>query len=233
MKESLIQNLHNPQLMELTSELFENIQLTYDIKEADTKLIAFFVKVVKENYNYLNYDQLNDAFERNSLGLLDNYFNRVGQRPDNKVRSFNIPDLTKIINAYCKYKSIEKEETTDSIVISEEQKAESNTWWCNFIQGCFDKYKDSKERTKIDCSMFAAKKFLRDLVQPDAHPKFIASQRQRIGPCAPLVVVGLLRRLLKHHQISVSGNARVDREWGSPAGLDHQQIESRSFLSGH
>ena len=159
MKESLIQNLHNPQLMELTSELFENIQLTYDIKEADTKLIAFFVKVVKENYNYLNYDQLNDAFERNSLGLLDNYFNRVGQRPDNKVRSFNIPDLTKIINAYCKYKSIEKEETTDSIVISEEQKAESNTWWCNFIQGCFDKYKDSKERTKIDCSMFAAKKF--------------------------------------------------------------------------
>lgn len=159
MKETLIQSLHEPQLMELTKELFEDIQLMYDIKEADIRIVAYFVRILKENYNYLNFEQLNDAFERNSLGLLDIFFNRVGQRPDNKIRSFNIPDLTKIINAYVKYKSIEKEEDTDKIVVTETQKASSNEWWCNFMQANFDLYKTKKERTKIDCPMFAAEKF--------------------------------------------------------------------------
>lgn len=168
MKESLISNLYDTQLAELTKELFDYIQLTYAIHDADTRLIAFFVKVVKENYNHLTFEQLNDAFERNSLGYLDMFFNRVGQRPDNKIRSFNIPDLTKIINAYVKYKSIEKEETTDSIVVSEEEKARSNTWWCDFMQRCFDLYKSKKERTKIDCAMFAAEKFAEfELVEKD------------------------------------------------------------------
>lgn len=159
MKEVLIQNLHTPQLAELTKELFENIQIIYDVKDADTRIIAFFVKVVKESYDYLTFEQINSAFEYNSLGYLDNFFTKVGQRPDNKIRSFNIPDLTKIINAYVKYKSIEKEEATGSIIVSEEEKARSNIWWCDFIQGCFDLYKQKKERTKIDCSMFAAEKF--------------------------------------------------------------------------
>lgn len=158
MKQVLIQNLHTTQLAELTKELFDFIQLTYGIHDADTRLIAFFVKVVKENYDHLNFEQLHDAFERNSLGYLDNFFTKVGQRPDNKIRSFNIPDLTKIINAYVKYKSIEKEEDPDKIIVSEEEKARSNIWWCDFMQGCFDLYKEKKERTKIDCSMFAAEK---------------------------------------------------------------------------
>ncbi len=159
MKETIISNLYESQLMAATAELFEFIELTYAIGQADQRFLSFFVKVLKENYSHLSFEQIESAFERNSLGLLDIYLSKIGQRPDNKIKSFNIPDLSKIINAFLKYKNIEKEETIDKIVFSEKQKAKSNIWWCDFIQGAFDKYKGTKERTKIDCSMFAAEKF--------------------------------------------------------------------------
>lgn len=159
MKTTNIENLYDQQLIPIVSELFEFIQLTYGIGQADQRMIPFFVKVLKDNYKHLNFEQIEQAYEYNSLGHLDIYLNKVGQRPDNKIRSFNVPDLTKIINAYTKCKSIEKEAEFEKKEFTQAEKNKANTDWCNWIVEIFELYRDEKEVTPIYAPMFTAQMF--------------------------------------------------------------------------
>ena len=103
MKETKIQSLHSEQIAELIPDMFEKISLWYDIKAADPKFTIHFIKLLKKEYLSLTFQEIESAFEYNAHGLNDHFFNRIGNRPDNKIKSFNLPDLTKIINAQVKY----------------------------------------------------------------------------------------------------------------------------------
>lgn len=172
MKETLISHLHEPQLMSATAELFEFIELTYAISQADQRFISFFVKVLKENYSHLNFEQIESAFERNSLSLLDVYLNRIGQRPDNKIKSFNVPDLTKIINAYSQHLNLSSHDHGDEIwnpflkrsepgkkIFTEQEKRELYENWVNFLIRIFEIYQSNNEKTKVFASLYMLIKF--------------------------------------------------------------------------
>lgn len=142
-------------------KLFEFIEMTYGIAEANENFLEYFVNALKKNYKHLSFEQIQDAFERNSFGLLDNFLPKVGQRPDNKVLKFNIPDLTKIINAYCRYTGVEKSEQDQGRkVFSTEEKSKIRQEWCDQLCAIFEKYAQAHEMSVIrtplyTCNMLA------------------------------------------------------------------------------
>lgn len=158
MKETKISELRPSQLSELSIDLFEIIEMTYGISPADDRFTEYFTKTLQQNYSHLTFEDLESAFERNASGLLDIYLPKVGQRADNKVLKFNIPDLTKIINAYCKYKGIEKSENQQQKkVFTLEEKKEIRRQWCDQLIENFEKYKNYNERPQIRIPLYTCK----------------------------------------------------------------------------
>ena len=72
------------------SGLCEIISLTYAISEASPEFIAYFANVLKKHYGYLTFEQLESAYEYNSLGYLNAYLPSNGFSKDNKIKGFNI-----------------------------------------------------------------------------------------------------------------------------------------------
>jgi len=167
MKNSNIRLLSENQMNALSLELFEYISIVYSIKEPDEKFYSYFISYLKKYYSFMTFEQLENAFELNSLDHLNNFLQKIGQRPDNKVTSFSIPNLTKIINAYNSYKGIEK---TDSREIynpftkktelggakefTEAEKNKSMNNWCDRLCLIFEKYRDEFEKTTIAIPLF-------------------------------------------------------------------------------
>lgn len=151
MKKTLIENLHRPQIIEQSMRLFDFIEVNYGISEADERFVDYFVNYLIQYYKHLTFEDLESAFERNASGLLDIYLPKIGQRVDNKVLKFNIPDLTKIINAYCKYKGIEKsEKNQQKKIFTQEEKQKIRTEWIELLCYRFDSYKNGKrEQFKV------------------------------------------------------------------------------------
>jgi hypothetical protein len=158
MKTTKIEYLQNHQLIELTIKLFEFIELTYGINRADERFTSYFINFISQYYKHLSFEEIESAFERNASGLIDNYLPKIGSRPDNKITKFNIPDLTKIINAYCKFVGIEKSEKgQEKKIFSLEEKQEIRKKWCDQLIETFDNYQLRKERNNISIPMYTCK----------------------------------------------------------------------------
>jgi hypothetical protein len=158
MKTTKIEYLQNHQLIELTIKLFEFIELTYGINQADERFTSYFINFISQYYKHLSFEEIESAFERNASGLIDNYLPKIGARPDNKISKFNIPDLTKIINAYCKFVGIEKsEKQQEKKIFTLEEKQEIRKKWCNQLIETFDNYHLRNERDKIGVPIYTCK----------------------------------------------------------------------------
>lgn len=158
MKQTKIESLHPEEITGLTIELFEQIQMQYDIKPPDSKFTGYFVNTIKKYFPFLTFEQIESAFERNSTGLLDNYLPRVGTRPDNKVKGFNMQDLTKVIKAYMAYNNIgkEKKKQSDIWVPNNEGKNKIHNDYLDLLSKIFGTYKTTRERTAIFTLMSTA-----------------------------------------------------------------------------
>jgi len=170
MKASTIRLLDTHQIKALSAELFEYIGMVYNIKEPDEKFYSYFITYLKKYYSFMTFEQLESAFELNSLDHLNNFLQKIGQRPDNKVSSFSIPNLTKIINAYNSYKGIEKSSTNEiynpltdknepggAKDFKQEDKHKINNEYCDYICLVFEKYRDEFEETLIKTSLNTCK----------------------------------------------------------------------------
>lgn len=153
MKNKEIKYLEDHEVVTLSLSLFEFIRMTYDIKEAKEEFPGYFANFLKSHFKMLTFNDLHEAFEINSLGRIDTYLPTIAGRHDNKVKSFNIPDLTKIINAFSRFKGLEKKETADKKVFSPEEKTKINNEWCDFIALAFEKYRDEFEQTTISATL--------------------------------------------------------------------------------
>ena len=160
MKETIIELLYDTQITALIKELFEQIKIAYGIKDADKGMNMYFLNTIKKNYSFLNFEQIESAFERNANGLIDNYFQKIGQRPDNKIKSFNIPDLTKILNAYIKFKKIGRTEEKEKALTSTSKHEIFNSWLDKKIK-LFENYKKKKKKETITLQLFTANFFAR------------------------------------------------------------------------
>ena len=158
MKQTKIESLHPGQITGLIVDLFEQIQMQYDIKPPDTKFTSYFLNTIKKHFPFLSFEQIESAFERNSTGLLDNYLPRVGTRADNKVEGFNMQDLTKVIKAYMIYSNIgqAKKNTSGTFAPTNEGKNKIHNDYLDRLCKIFDTYKKTKERTPIFTLMSTA-----------------------------------------------------------------------------
>ena len=158
MRTTKIEHLFGQQLIELTVTLFEYIELTYGINQADEEFTNYFINFISQYYKHLTFEEIESAFERNASGLIDNYLPKIGARPDNKITKFNIPDLTKIINAYCKFVGIEKsEKQQEKKIFTLEEKKEIRKKWCDQLIETFDNYRIYKKRDKIGVPIYTCK----------------------------------------------------------------------------
>lgn len=170
MKETKIQSLHSEQIAELIPDLFEKISLWYDIRAADPKFTIYFIKLLKKEYLALTFEQIELAFEYNAHGLNNHFFNRTGNRADNKIKSFNLPDLVKIINAHVKYLGSKKtkEQTFTKHEFAKNEKHEIfNKWFDSRIKD-FELYRASGEMTRIVLPVFVLSLYESlGLIEPD------------------------------------------------------------------
>lgn len=171
MKETRIEILNTLDMPPLVEGLFEKIKIAYDIKPAGADFGGYFINVLKKHYFFLNFEQIESAFERNADGLLDNYLPRIGKRPDNRITGFNVPDLTKIIKGYCQYKKLgfvkeknneiwnpvaKRFEPGGAKVFTELEKHQIyNNWIDNLIEK-FDKYKNTGLKSQVFTPYFTA-----------------------------------------------------------------------------
>jgi hypothetical protein len=158
MKKTPIKNLLRDQVIQLSVDLFEFIEMNYGISPANDKFTEYFVNNIQKYYKHLTFENLESAFDMNASGMLDLYLPKIGQRPDNKVLKFNIPDLSKIINAYCRYTGIEKSEKgQEKKVFSNKEKKEIRHEWCNQLCEYFDIYKKDNFKSTIRTPLYTSK----------------------------------------------------------------------------
>ena len=110
MKNLKINGLNAESLLSELTELFTFISLIYSIKKPDDEFYPYFSTYLKKYFGFMTFEQLETAFEQNSMGYLDVFLPKTGSNPDNKIRNFSIPSLAKVINAYMLYKKIGKED---------------------------------------------------------------------------------------------------------------------------
>lgn len=161
MKTTEIRYLNQSQIGNLVVELFGQIEIIYSISltrnEKPNAIISYFADALKKQYDYLTFEQLHQAFEANGYGFLDIYLPKIGNRADNKIKSFNIPDLTKVINAHIKQKKLLKVEGLEKKEFSEKEKYEIRQKWCEQFIGYFELYRDEKKVTHLKLPFYTAK----------------------------------------------------------------------------
>ncbi len=171
MKNLKINGLNAESLLSELTELFNFISLIYSIKKPDDEFYPYFSTYLKKYFGFMTFEQLETAFEQNSMGYLDVFLPKTGSNPDNKIRNFSIPSLAKVINAYMLYKKIGKEDDStgdiwnpkmkrlesDGKRFTDEEKARSMNDWCDRMAQIFEKYRDEFEETIINIPLFTVK----------------------------------------------------------------------------
>lgn len=150
-----IRYLQERELIVMLDEFFNKISITYDLKLPDIKFSAILAKVIKQHFGWLTFDQIEEAFELNSIGSLNEYLPKSGYSIDNKVK-FNIPDITKIIKAYAVFKKIARAEVKQSNEPSDIEKNKMINDWCDNLCKIFDNYKHNGEKEPIRIPLFYA-----------------------------------------------------------------------------
>jgi hypothetical protein len=161
-----IKDLQHNNFIAQLSELLTKIAGMYGLKECEPGFVAFFANTLKKYFNHLTIEQIDMAFEYNSIGSLKEYLPKKGFSVDNKV-DYTIPDMIKIIKAYTLLKNIETEKPKEC-ELSHEKIIESHRLWCNWFIGVFERYYESYERSIIVCPKYACEVLAEiSLITPD------------------------------------------------------------------
>ncbi len=144
--------LYNDFIIQL-SDLLTKIAGIYGLKEADPGFVAYFANTLKKYFGNLTFEQIESAFEYNSIGSLNEYLPKKGFSTDNKV-DYNIPDMVKIIKAYTRLKKIDEDMQPKACQLSRAQINETRKQWCEWLISIFEKYRDTYERSQIGIPVF-------------------------------------------------------------------------------
>lgn len=140
------------ELTKLTLALFKKIAIMYKLRDPEIEFSKYFINTMKKYYGFITFEQMEDAFERNAIGSLDNFLPKSGYSVNNKV-SFCISDMTKIMRAYLNYKApkhAEKEEVRKP----QHEIDEIHRQWIAQLNQIFDKYMNELERTHISIPIY-------------------------------------------------------------------------------
>lgn len=135
------------------SNLCNKISISYGIKEPDGEFIKHLYYTLCKYHSRIDYEQLELAFEANSMNLLNEYLPKSGFSTDNKVK-FTIPDMMKIIKAYIRFKKLDSHEKELGQEPENSVKDASIQKWCDNLEGIFRKYSNEHERSIIGIPMF-------------------------------------------------------------------------------
>lgn len=100
MNHTLIEHLSIEEIEENTHDLFEQIKVDYNLPKWQGALVTSFSSLLKRLFGELSFDDLSRAYKMNTFGEL----NKSLGKQSNKIASFNVPNLIKIIYAYIDYK---------------------------------------------------------------------------------------------------------------------------------
>lgn len=143
-----IKYIQYEELEKMVLEIISKIMIMYGLTAPDMGFCKYLTNTLKSRYGFLTIEQIELAFEYNSIGSLNSKLPRTGNYIDNKVK-FTIPDTTKIIKAFCELKGIGVKETDEKTEPCIEQKNEIRQAWCNALQETFDYYKKTCHRLPI------------------------------------------------------------------------------------
>jgi hypothetical protein len=148
----MIKDLDFYTLINHVTDTCNQISIAYGLKNPDSDFIKHLTNTFKKYYGHLEIEQIDDSFTANSLGLLNTYLGKSGMSIDNKVK-FTISDITKIINAYLRFKKINEpdKEKTDLLF---DKKDEIRNAWCNYVGEIFDLYMNEMRRTPITIPVY-------------------------------------------------------------------------------
>jgi hypothetical protein len=149
----MIQNLYFNILIEETENLCNKIALMFGLNHADKDFIQYFANFLKKHFGHLTFEQLETAFEYNSIGSLNEYLPKNNLAVDNKVK-FNIPDLTKIIKAYSRLKGLEVLTYKNETEWSQEKINQIHCDWIKQLNGIFEKYMNDLEKSEISTPIY-------------------------------------------------------------------------------
>jgi hypothetical protein len=122
----------------LTGELSKFISLTYGLKEPDPEFIIYLANVLKKYYDFLTFEQIESAFEKNALGFLP---------VETKVK-FTISDIRSVLDVYVKYKNL-KEQKNNKLEWSLGKRADIRRQWCDNLVKIFEDYAENGKRAMI------------------------------------------------------------------------------------
>lgn len=134
-------------------ELCSKVALTYNLKEPSEEFGAHLTNVLKKYYGKFTLENIEQAFEANSVGLMNEYLPKSGYSIDNKVK-FSIPDMTKILKAFIRFKNLDKSEIEQNQEPESSVKNASIQRWCDRLEEIFRKYAYELERSTINIPMF-------------------------------------------------------------------------------
>lgn len=117
---------------------------------------ARFYNILKSFYSNLTLEEVKHAFILLSVGKLDEYFpkGKDGFADKNHYQQFSVDFLSKVLNAYGKYRSkvwskAQKLVPIPEKTISEDEKEQSHDWVINDIVMKFMLYKDHGQKSKF------------------------------------------------------------------------------------
>ena len=152
MKTQPIKNIFNKEdLITLCLELFHLISIAFKLKEPDIEFARHFINVMKKHYGYITFEQMEEAFERHSIGSLNSFLPKSGYSIDSKV-SFSISDMTKIIRAFLNYSTPKNAEKVKERKPQKEID-EIHKQWIDKLNGIYEKYMNL-ERTRISIPIY-------------------------------------------------------------------------------
>lgn len=115
-----------------------------------------FFKLLREHYDKLTYKEVEMAFELSITGKLDDYLPRNGRgEPDKShYQSFNAEYVSKILNAYIKYKNklwgkINHLTPAEQRQITEAEKKETNSFFISEIKNRFERFVSTGEKEEF------------------------------------------------------------------------------------
>jgi hypothetical protein len=139
-------------------KLTDKLMTMYGLSSPAEGFCNYLANVLKKHYSELTFEQINQAFEYNAIGSLNGKLPKTGLTIDNKVK-FTIPDMNKIIKAYCQLKNIGPKEQQAAGITSDQVNAINEKWFKNLYE-IFTHYRDTGTRGIIFLKVFTCNKLV-------------------------------------------------------------------------
>jgi len=127
--------------------LAKGISKDFSIRSIDESEVVRFYHIIKKYYSELTIDEVRTAFELALVGNLDEYLpkDREGNPDKNHYQSFSIEFITKILNAYKKYRGkvwgkVYRLESSEVRELTEEEKNRNIEAFVDVIREAYKRF---------------------------------------------------------------------------------------------